>query len=267
MNDTEFVTFLQWALPRLHLRFRGFRRVRGTVHKRLRARIAELGLQSLADYRARLETDAGEWQLLDAMCRIPISRFHRDRATFEVLRTEILPERANAAIASGRAVRVWSAGCASGEEPYTIAILWQLEIARAIPGVPIEIIATDAAPHMVERARRGCYPRATLGELPDRFAAEAFHAEEDLRCVRDDLRALVDVRCEDIRRTMPDGPFDVVLCRNLAFTYFDEPLARALSEQFAARLAPGGVLVIGAHEALPEGSDWVACGPSIYRGA
>ncbi len=264
MDDREFVAFLHWALPRLHLRIRGFRRVRGIVHKRVRMRIVELGLNGLSDYRARLESDADEWSVFEAMCRIPISRFHRDRATFDFLRTEILPERARDAATTGRSVRVWSAGCASGEEPYTIAILWQLEIARAIPDVAIEIIATDAAPHMVERARRGCYPRGTLRELPARFVAEAFEARDDQHCIREELRALVDVRCEDVRQTMPDGPFDIVLCRNLVFTYFEAPLARASAEQMIARMAPGGVLVIGAHESFPEGLGWVPRGPSVY---
>ena len=85
MRDAEAVLFLQWALPRLRMRWPGFRRVRGQVAKRLRRRLAELRLPDLAAYRHRLEADEGEWDELDARCRVTISRFLRDRAVWASL--------------------------------------------------------------------------------------------------------------------------------------------------------------------------------------
>ena len=93
----------------------------------------ELGLGNFAAYRARLEADPTEWRILDECCHITISRFFRERDVFEVLRTRVLPDIAARAEREGRNVQVWSAGCASGEEPYTIKILWDVEVASAYP--------------------------------------------------------------------------------------------------------------------------------------
>ncbi|HVH44292.1 MAG TPA: hypothetical protein VM925_18195, partial [Labilithrix sp.] len=107
-SDADTVAFLQWAAPRLGLRWEGFRRVRGTVRKRLKRRLGALGLADLSEYRARLEVDPNEWALVEEMCRMPISRFHRDRAVFDMLAHEILPALAARATSERRSsVRVW----------------------------------------------------------------------------------------------------------------------------------------------------------------
>lgn len=250
-SDAETVAFLQWSLPRLRLRWSAFRNFRGTVRKRLARRMAELGIQNLADYRARLEVVPEEWSALDAMCRIPISRFHRDRAVFDLLAREILPERAEAAAREARtSIRIWSAGCASGEEPYTVAILWHLEIAPNHSGLELELLATDVDETMIARAERRSYGEGSLRELPARHRSAAFVRDGAFR-VREELTRGVTFRCEDMRVVMPDGRFDVILCRNAAFTYFDAPTQRAVAAQLVARLRSGGVLVVGGHETLP----------------
>src|SRR5438477_9810042 len=122
----DCVEFLQWALPRLRMRWDGFRKVRRQVCRRIERRSRELGLTDLAAYRDYLERRPDEWARLDALCRVTISRFYRDRETFAALEQEVLPALAR----GGAEIEVWSAGCASGEEPYTLALLWKLELAR-----------------------------------------------------------------------------------------------------------------------------------------
>jgi chemotaxis protein methyltransferase CheR len=146
------IAFLQWVLPQLGLCWPGFRKVRGQVCKRVRERMRDLGLDNFAAYRARrLEADPTEWRVLDECCHITISRFFRDRAVFEALRTRILPDIAERAERERRRAQVWSAGCASGEEPYTIRILWDVEINNTHPAVSLSIIATDVDDAMLER--------------------------------------------------------------------------------------------------------------------
>lgn len=268
-SDAETVAFLQWAVPRLGLRWRGFRNVRGTVRKRLVRRMVALGLQSLDAYRERLLGDPGEWPVLEAMCRIPISRLYRDRAVFDRIAREILPERARAAEGAGRsAVRVWSAGCASGEEPYTLAIVWHFEVRPDHPSLTLELLATDADETMLARAERGVYAEGSMRELPAALRDAAFERDasaDDLR-VRDELRRYVAFRREDLRRTMPDGPFDLIACRNVAFTYFDDAAQRQVAAGLAERLREGGVLVIGGHESLPTGFETLSRrATSIYE--
>lgn len=252
MTDAVLVAFLEWAVQRLGLRWTGLRNFRGTVRKRLVKRLAELGLGDLDAYRARLASDPTEWAVLEAMCLIPISRLYRDRAVYDRLAFEILPERARLAAREGRSkVRIWSAGCASGEEPYTLAMVWHRDVAPAYPGIGIDILATDAGEGMLARARRGAYGAGSVRELPARLRDVAMAREGSLFVVRDEIRDGVTFRREDLRRVMPDGPFDVVLCRNVLLTYIDEREQRPLLEQLVARLLPGGTLVVGSRETMP----------------
>jgi len=253
MGDPACVQFLQWALPRLDLRWLGYRRVRKQVCKRLGRRLHALALGDLGDYRRYLDGHAEEWHVLEGLCRISISRFHRDRAVFAALADRILPALAAEAGCGGRdRLLVWSAGCAGGEEPYTLALAWRLAVAPRIPGVELTIVATDADPQAILRARRGCYRPSSLKELPLSWRAAAFEARGELLCLREDLRGPVELRCEDLRTTMPDGPFDLILCRNVVFTYFDAPLRERAALKMVGRLREGGVLVIGAHEELGQ---------------
>ncbi|MFP3941442.1 MAG: CheR family methyltransferase, partial [Thermoanaerobaculia bacterium] len=120
MRDDDCVRFLQWALPRLGMRWSGFRKVRRQVCRRITRRMGELGLRSLREYRERLEAEPGEWRELDRLCRVTISRFWRDRGTFRTLEETVLPALAGAALETGNAtLEAWSCGCASGEEAYT----------------------------------------------------------------------------------------------------------------------------------------------------
>jgi len=146
MTDPECVQFLQWALPRLRLRWAGFRKVRKQVCRRLARRINELGLPAVSAYRAYLDTHPEEWTIVDAFCPITISRFYRDRATFQALERDVMPALATAALARGDPTfRCWSIGCASGEEPYTVAMLWMLRLRHRFP-CRLQIIATDIDP-------------------------------------------------------------------------------------------------------------------------
>ncbi len=254
MTDAECLELLRWAAPRLGLRYEGFRRVRGQVCKRVGRRMKALGVEGLAAYLARLEADPAERAVLDALCRVTISRFYRDHGVFDALREPLLPRVMEAARARGeRVLRVWSAGCASGEEPYTVAVLFRLGLAPRFPDFRLELVATDADASLLERARRGCYRRATLRELPSDWVDAAFDARDGELCLRPEYREGLDFRCEDLRQRMPEGPFHLVLCRNVAFTYFARPLQRELLAKLLERLVPEGLLAIGAHESLPEG--------------
>jgi chemotaxis protein methyltransferase CheR len=253
MTDAECQELLRWAAPRLGLREEGFRRVRAQVCKRVGRRMKALGLPGLAAYFARLDADPAERAMLDALCRVTISRFYRDSALFDALHEPLLPQVLESARARGDSLlRVWSAGCASGEEPYTVSVLFRRGLAPRFPDFRLDLVATDADASLLERARRGCYRRATLRELPEPWRREAFTSLGDEDCLRPEYREGLEFRQEDLRERMPEGPFHLVLCRNVAFTYFAPPVQRLVLARLVMRLAPGGLLVLGAHESLPE---------------
>ncbi|MCW5811217.1 MAG: chemotaxis protein CheR [Labilithrix sp.] len=279
MNDRECVALLTWALPRLGLRWRGFKDLRRQVCRRIIARAAELGVATADEYRARIEADPAELTRLDALCFVTISRFYRDAPVFDALRHTHLPRLAEAARARGT-LRVWSAGCASGEEAYTIAILWHLELAARFPDVTLSLLATDRDATVLRRARAAVYPASSLRELPPDLRAHAFEparafepavaasavaasavaasavaasavaepAVAELR-LRADLRAGVHFEARDLRTFVPPAPQDLVLCRNAVFTYFDEPSQRAFLDRLP--LVPGGLLILGKGESRP----------------
>ena len=256
MQDTDCIEFLRRQLPRLELRWAGYRKVRRTVCKRLRRRLHELGLDGLEAYDALLEQDPGEWHRLESFCRIPISRFYRDRGVFETIARHVLPDLAQrAAIRGDGRVRCWSAGCASGEEPYSVRIAFSQHAERAHPGVHIRILATDAEPAMLRRAAEACYGKGSLKDLPSAVLDQAFLRQDDRYVLRADLKAGVRFLEHDIRSEQPGQPADLILCRNLAFTYFNEALQLRVLSRLDNHLQPGGYLIIGAHERLPEEAD------------
>src|SRR5512145_2067118 len=124
----------------------------------------DLGIEGFAAYRQRLDAHPEEWTALDGLTHITISRFFRDKSIFEALEAHVLPEIAAQAYAEERQARFWSAGCASGEEPYTLKILWDLTISPAFPSVDCSVVATDVDETVLKRARRGCYARGSLRE-------------------------------------------------------------------------------------------------------
>ena len=133
-SDQQLISLLQWALPRMGMRWPGFRKVRGQIRKRVKSRINELGLDSLQHYREFLNSYQEEWSHFDSLCRITISRFFRDKGIFEEIREAVLPElAAQEKEYSRELLRCWSCGCASGEEPYTLALIWRLSVTDIIP--------------------------------------------------------------------------------------------------------------------------------------
>jgi chemotaxis protein methyltransferase CheR len=268
MTDAESVTFLQWALPRLHRRFRGYKNVRGQVEKRIRRRIAALGLSGFSEYRARLEEDPDEWNVLDGLCGVTISRFHRDRQVWATLRDEVLPTLADDATAAREPrLRCWSLGCASGEEPYTLSILWTLELADRYPHLSLGVLATDVDEEVLERARLAIYEAGSLRELPSSSLEAAFDLDEGVYRLRERFRAPVEFRKADARGALPEGPFHLLLCRNIVFTYFDEDLQRETLDRALTRLVPGGAFIVAPHEKLPPGAPLEPWFPKlgIYR--
>ena len=104
------------------------------------------------------------------------------------------------------------------------------------------------------RARAACYPASSLKRLPRAWREAAFERRNDGYCLHAAYRHGVEFLRQDIRNEMPEGPFDLILCRNLVFTYFDEAAQRDALRRLLERLCPGGALVIGSHETLPHGS-------------
>jgi chemotaxis protein methyltransferase CheR len=252
MMRDECTSFLQWALPHLRMRWPGFRRVRSQVCKRIVRRLGELEVEGFKGYRDYLEAHDDEWPVLARLSRITISRFWRDCAVFEALFEDVVPTLTELVIDRGEpSLRCWSCGCASGEEPYSLRIGWDVALAERFPTVLLEIVATDADRHMLDRARRAVYPRDSIRDLPLQWQEQTFEVRGDDVLLQPEHRTSITWLCQDVRSEMPDGPFHVVLCRNLVFTYYEESFQLEIARRLADTIFPGGALVVGSHESLP----------------
>jgi chemotaxis protein methyltransferase CheR len=212
----------------------------------------ELGLPDLASYRTFLDAHPSEWAEFDSCCRVTISRFSRDQAVFAFLGREVLP--ALAAMVrdrGGNELRCWSIGAASGEEAYSLAVLWHHAACPDRTVVLFTVLGTEADRALVDRAMEGCYRQSSLKELPREWVREGFVRRGEQYCLREELKRNVSFSAQDVRREMPEGPFHLICCRNLVFTYFDEALQKEMLDRITDRMVPGGALVIGAHESLP----------------
>jgi chemotaxis protein methyltransferase CheR len=229
----------------------------------------ELGLADIAAYCSFLENSANEWAELDSLCRVTISRFYRDREAFRILEQVVLVKLSEEAIARGdKELRCWSIGCASGEEPYTLAVLWGQGPGRRFLSLKIRILATDADETMIARAREGRYASSSLADLPLEWTDQAFARRGEFYYIKEKERAPVSFLVQDIRRAGPKEMFHLILCRNLAFTYFDEELQQEVLARMRDKLKTHGVLVVGSHERLPSDATgflpWPGI-PGVYR--
>jgi len=251
MNDPQCIRFLQWALPQMRFRWPGFRKVHKQVCKRIARRMKTLGLEDLTDYRIYIKKHPGEWRTLDTLCRVTISRFFRDRGVFRCLEQKVIPTLVDRALARGdRVFRIWSAGCGSGEEPYTLSIIWHHDPALRSAEIDLQIVATDADPAMLQRALQGCYFFSSLKEIPTSWREAAFLRHKNQFCLKGRYQHCVEFIEQDIRHQLPEGRFELILCRNLVFTYFEETLQREILQRLHACLHEAGGLVLGKHETV-----------------
>jgi len=239
------------------------------VYSRLARRLRELRLDSFQAYCARLRGPSGEEELGALINAITtnLTRFFRERHHFEHLAREVLP--AFAAAPKGTRLRLWSAGCSSGEEPYSIAMTMN-ECLPNLPRLDARILATDLDTAMVAKARAAVYPAASLedidGERRERwFSPLANRAGWSVDAA---LRARITFKTLNLLAPWPmQGRFDAIFCRNVMI-YFDALTKDELIERFADCLNPGGWLYVGHSETLlDQRRVFVPVGRTIYRKA
>ena len=220
------------------------------IRRRIAVRMRACGVHTYDDYRALLSRSPNEYDRLRDALTINVTRFYRNAETWDLLRRQVLP-----ALLDGRRheVRVWSAGCASGEEPYTLAVLVADYLDRHGRGEELSRLAIDATDidrGSLERAAAASYRSEGLAEMPDEQARAYFEPAADGRRVIDRVRRRVHVRQLDLSREGPlRSDYDLILCRNVVI-YFDRPMQERLFQAFADALVPGGYLVLGKVETL-----------------
>jgi chemotaxis protein methyltransferase CheR len=242
---------------------------RQLVQGRIARRMRELGMQSYEAY-CNYVREAGPEELVGLINALTtnVTSFFRENHHFEALASYMLPEALKRNAASRR-LRIWSAGCSTGEEPYCIAMI----AAENMPSVPkwdLKILATDIDSDVIAEAQRGVYPLERVSAIPEsrvrRFFRRGTGAESGNVRVAPEIAQLITFRPLNLMQEWPmRGPFDIIFCRNVMI-YFDQPTRDRLIDRFAQILAPGGYLCIGHSESIHGAvTPFRSVGKTIYR--
>jgi len=248
MTDAEFRMFCE--LIRSHCGLHFGPESRFLLEKRIARRMAELDIGGYAAYHylLRSDRDGGE-EMSNAVDVLTTNEtyFFRELSPLRALVNEIIPECQQR---SSRPVAVWSAGCSSGEEPYTVLML--AREAGLEPGRDIRVYASDISRRMLHKARRGVYREASFRDTESYYREKYFVEKDGSHCIRDELKRHVDfihLNLVDRQKIAILGTMDVILCRNVII-YFDTEIKREVVRTFHEKLAPGGHLLMGHSESL-----------------
>ena len=237
------------------------------VYSRLAKRLRSLGLRSFREYCALVEDKQGvdERQAMMAALTTNVTRYFREPHHFDHLRDVVMPKLVDRARRGGR-IRLWSAACSNGQEPYSMAIT----VLQALPeaaNLDVKILATDIDPNMVAEGRAGIYREDAITPVPLDLRRKWFKkAAGGAWEVADELRTLVSFKELNLIGDWPmKGKFDVIFCRNVVI-YFDEPTQERIWSRFAPLLEPGGTLYIGHSERVsgPGASLFETTGLTTY---
>ena len=253
MTDAEFRMFCELVKSRCGLHFDEDSRF--IVEKRLGRRVRECGVGSFAAYHLLLRNAGeGEEEFSNVVDTLTTNEtyFFRELGQMRALIDEIVPELMERRRESGIdvPVSIWSAGCSSGEEPFTIAML--ANEAGYEVGKDIRIYASDISKQMLHRSRRGLYREASFRETPAHIRSQYFVEKDGQHRIRDEIKNQVDfiqLNLLDRDKIALLGSMDVILCRNVII-YFDLETKQQVIETFHDKLKPGGYLLLGHSESL-----------------
>jgi two-component system, chemotaxis family, CheB/CheR fusion protein len=226
--------------------FTGYKR--STLARRIRKRVQEVGATDFLDYRDHLESTAEEFGHLFNTILINVTSFFRDADTWTYLQQEIMPELM-AGIGREREIRVWSAGCASGEEAYSLAIVFAEGLGIEETAKRVKIYGTDVDDDALRDARIGVYPAKTLEPLPPALREKYFEQHGSQLAFRSDLRRRVIFGRHDITRDAPISRLDLLVCRN-TLMYFNVETQSQVIDRFHFALREAGCLFLGKAEML-----------------
>ena len=217
------------------------------LRRRIAVRMRARGIHSYADYATLLQSDAQEYQKLRDAVTINVSKFYRNPEVWSVLEQKVVPGLFQAE----RDIRIWSAGCAGGEEPYSIAMLlreYALRTGQMDRLARFDVLGTDIDDASLQTAQRGDYSPFAFTDIPAPIRNAWFEPPLYTR-VKPEIMHAVRFETRDLITADFSGPYDVIFCRNVVI-YFERAVQEALFAKFHQALAPGGFLVLGKVETL-----------------
>jgi two-component system CheB/CheR fusion protein len=243
----EFAALLERIRERSDIDFSTYKTA--TIIRRLRGRMGATRHTSLAAYATLLENDPEEYAKLISSLLIKVTEFFRDPKVFQHLRDQVLPDLIDDARRHGRQLRIWSAGCATGEEAYSLAMMVSEAMGKQPESLDIRVFATDIDSAAIAFARRGLYPPAALQKVPATVRERYFAKSDGGYEVTKAIRSMMIFGEHDLGARAPFPRIDLILCRNVLI-YFSPPMQKAALETFGFSLRDDGWLVLGPSETV-----------------
>jgi len=246
MDDNQF----RQLLDEFNFSWAGYRKVRKGVKKRITRHMQEVNCPNIKVYLDLVNKSAEMRQECEKRMTVSISRFFRDRQLWHDLEADVLPRLVER---EKKTLRVWSAGCARGEEVYSFKIVWD-RLKEKYEQLPeIEIAATDMHPDYIEKARAGIYAKSSLKEIPQEVRGRYFDIKKNGN--RFGIKAVfkngIDWKVRNIFSNSPEFAFDIIFLRNNLLTYYKEHLKAEGLKRVIKALVPDGWLIVGSHEKVP----------------
>ncbi len=236
---------------------------RDLVYNRMSRRLRNVGLKTFSDYRNLIDSNEREFiEFINALTT-NVTSFFRESHHFELLKKKILPEIVNTP--SARA-RIWSAGCSSGQEPYSIA----MTVASAFRSPPrnLKILATDLDTNVIKKARSGVYPLSEVEGIGAKYLSQYFNSQgvpQGAVQAKPVLRNMIRFNQLNLMQNWPmQGKFDVIFCRNVII-YFDRETQQKLFNRYASVLNPGGYLFLGHSESINGNRNFQPLGKTAFK--
>lgn len=252
MSDDEFLLFRDTIYNHCGIYFDDESKY--LLEKRLARRLTTLGIASFREYYQYLKYNRKKDQeMMDIMDILTTNEtyFFREAFQLKAFTDEIIPELIRKKTKeNSRSIRIWSAGCSTGEEPYTIAML--LNDLPGMHGWKLEIVGTDISQRVLQHARRGVYGKSAFRSTDQSYVERYFHEQEDGLRISEKIRELVTIshlNLFDSHRMMMLGRMDLIFCRNVII-YFDLAAKKRVVESFHNSLSEGGFLLLGHSESL-----------------
>jgi len=211
------------------------------MKRRLTSLYEKKGFSNFVQFLSALEKDKDLMnEFLDRMT-INVSEFYRNGKRWEVLQNKIFPKL----LASNKRLKIWSAACSTGEEPYSLAMV----LSNHVPLSQINILATDLDENVIQKAKLGLYPERSLVEVPKDIQKKYFNQEGAFFKVNDEIKRTVTFKKHNLLKDHYDSNYDLIVCRNVMI-YFTEEAKDQIYANFSKALRPGGILFVGSTEQI-----------------
>ena len=210
-----------------------------------------LGCKMVPDYLERIRNNSNVMHECRLALTVSISRFFRDRMVWDTISKKVLSDLAQK---NHKSINIWSAGCARGEEVYSMKMIWEKAEKKGLNLPGLRLLASDINPEYLVAAQKGVYEKTSLKEVCESDRKAFFHIRKNGKqfIVKPFLRNDIKWQIMDLCTELPNQSFDLIFLRNNVLTYLDWNPKKLVFQNIVKKLKPGGFLVKGVHEAIPE---------------